>query len=251
MSSADEGQPEPALRAGAQFATTQWSVVLNAGRSDLPEAREALEKLCRTYWYPLYLYVRRQGHSPEDAEDLTQGFFARLIGRRDLEVVRRERGRFRSYLLVCLKHFLVNEWKSGQRLKRGGGQTFLTIDHLAAEDRYADEPGHNETPEKAFERGWAATILEQVLRRLQAEYSQSGRAEQFELLRAFLLGEPDRASHGEIAHRLGTTEGTIKQALHRLRKRYREALREEIAQTVATPGDIEEELRHLVTLLRS
>jgi RNA polymerase sigma factor (sigma-70 family) len=231
--------------------TTHWTVVLNAGRTDLPQAAEALEKLCRTYWYPLYLFVRRQGYAPADAEDLTQGFFARLIERRDLEVVRREKGRFRGYLLVCLKHFMANEWKRGQTLKRGGRETFVSIDQDVAEERYKLEPAHDETPEKAYDRRWALTVLDQVRARLRAEYAEAGKARTYDLLRGFLAADGTSASQAEIAQQLDTTEGTVKQLAHRMRRRYRELIREEIGQTVATPAEIEAELRHFVELLRT
>lgn len=235
----------------AEFVTTHWSVVVGAARRDSPEALAALDKLCRTYWYPIYVFVRRKGYTSHEAEDLTQEFFARLIQGRDLEVVRREKGRFRSYLLVSLKHFLVNEWKRGQSQKRGGGQKLVPLDLVLAEEVYAAESGGVPTPEHAFERRWALTLLETVLRRLQAECADSEKGRLFECLREYLSSETPSRSQEAIATELGMSEGAVKQAVHRLRRRYRELLREEIAQTVATVGDVEDELRHLISLLRS
>ena len=234
----------------AHFTTTHWSDVLAAAGNDAPQATAALEKLCQTYWYPLYAFVRRKGRTPEDAEDLTQGFFARLISRRDFEVVRREKGRFRAYLLVSLKHFLANEWKRGQTQKRGGGQWFVPLDQVLAENLYSREPADAQTAETIFERRWATTLLEQVLIRLGAEYAASDRGPQFECLRSFLADETQTRTQAEIAAELGISEGAVKQAVHRMRQRYRELLREEIAHTVATVGDVEDELRHLIAVLR-
>jgi RNA polymerase sigma factor (sigma-70 family) len=235
---------------GPWFNTTHWSVVLAAGDTASARAAEALEKLCRAYWYPLYTYVRRRGYQPEDAEDLTQDFFARLLARRDLELVRRERGRFRSYLLVSLNHFLTNEWKRERRAKRGGGRALIPLHELMAEENYAREPATTETPDKLFERRWARTLLERVLDRLGAEGVASGRGRQFACLRGFLSDQPAPRSQAELAVELNTSEGAVKQAVHRLRRRYRELLREEIANTVATAGDVEDELRHLIAVLR-
>jgi RNA polymerase sigma factor (sigma-70 family) len=233
------------------FATTHWSVVLAAGQRDSPEAAKALEKLCRRYWYPLYAYVRRRGYVPEDAEDLTQEFFSRLLKNRDLEAVRQEKGRFRSYLLVALNHFLTNEWKRSQTLKRGGGHTFVPLDQALAEDLYRREPADTQTAEQMFQRRWATTTLEQVLTRLRDEYAASGRARQFDCLKGFLSDESHGRTQAQIAAELRISEGAVKQAVHRMRQRYRELLREEIAQTVPTAGDVEDELRHLIRVLRS
>jgi RNA polymerase sigma factor (sigma-70 family) len=249
--SPDEADLGPFPIKSAEFTTTHWSVVVDAGRGDSPEASLALERLCRTYWYPIYVFVRRKGYGPEEAEDLTQEFFARLIRQQDLRAVRREKGRFRSYLLVSLKHFLVNEWKKGQTQKRGGGQTMVPLDLTLAENLYSAEAADARTPEHAFDQRWAVTLLETVLRRLEAEYAASGRANLFSRLRGQLPGETSSQSQEAIGIELGLTEGAVKQAVHRLRRRCRELLREEISQTLATRADVEDEFRHLIALLRS
>lgn len=242
---------EPSCGDGEWFHTTHWSVVLAAGDSGSPVATEALERLCRAYWRPLYTYVRRQGFGPEDAADLTQEFFARLLARRDLESVRRERGRFRSYLLVSLKHFLANEWKRNRRKKRGGGRLSIPLDELMAGESGMPEPSTTETPDQIFERRWARTLLDHVLHRLEQEYAGAGNARHFASLRCCLLdGSPTRPQ-AELGAELGISEGAVKQAVHRMRVRYRELLREEIANTVATAGDVEAELRHLIAVLRT
>lgn len=232
------------------FVTTHWSVVL-AAQGQSPAAQEALEKLCRNYWRPLYGFVRRQGSSPEEAEDLTQSFFARLLERRDLEVVRREKGRLRSYLLVALKHFLADEWHRAMTVKRGGGRRLISLDELVARDGADLEPADNLSPDRIYERRWALTVLEQVLTRLQEEYRNAGKASLFDRFKALLADEPDRLSQADIAEGLGMTENAVKQAFHRFRERYRVLLREEIAHTVAAPGDVEDELRCLVAALRA
>ena len=248
MFSADEysGALVPQRR---EFDTTHWSVVL-AARGESADAQEALEKLCRVYWYPLYAFVRRQGHSPEDAEDLIQGFFARLLQRKDLETVQRERGRFRSYLLVSLKHFMLNEQLHARAEKRGGGRSLISLDEVEAEKKFAQEPVDNSTPEKIFERRWAMALLDTVLERLRQEHEATGRLRLFESLRWFLSDEPAEQSQAEIAAKLGVSTGAVKQAVRRLRQRYRELLHEEVANTVATAADIDDEVRHLVAVLR-
>jgi len=232
-----------------QFNTTHWSVIL-AARGESADAQEALEKLCRVYWYPLYVFVRRQGHSPEDTEDLIQGFFARLLERKDLETVQRERGRFRSYLLVSLKHFVLNEQLRARAEKRGGGKSFISLDEVEAEKKFAQEPVDKSTPEKIFERRWAMALLDTVLERLRKEYETTERLRLFESLRWFLSDEPAEQSQAQIGAQLGLSTGAIKQAVRRLRQRYRELLHEEVANTVATAADIDDEVRHLVEVLR-
>lgn len=244
----DAPASSPSIDAGGgAFVTTHWSVVLEAqGRS--AAAQTALETLCKTYWRPLYAFVRGQGRGPEDAQDLTQEFFARLLERRDLDVVRREKGRLRSYLLTSLKHFLANEWHRASAVKRGGGQPLVALEELIARDSGELGLATTLTAEQIYERRWALTVLDEVFRRLANEYREAENAPLFEELKALLTDEPDRPSQAEIAGDLGMTEDAVKQAFHRFRQRYRQLLRDEIAQTVATPGDIEDELRHLVAV---
>jgi RNA polymerase sigma-70 factor (ECF subfamily) len=231
------------------FVTTHWSVVLTAGANDSPQCADALSRLCRAYWYPLYAYVRRQGHEAPDAQDLTQEFFARLLARNDLCHAGPEKGRFRSFLLIRLKHFLINEWEKARTQKRGGGQTLVPLDDLLAEQRYGDEPRHQWTAERLYERRWAITLLEGVFARLREEWTEAGKADQFEALKALLASENLSETYAQLGARLGLSEGAVKVAVHRLRRRYRELVRDEIAQTVATPGEVEDELRHLLTAL--
>lgn len=232
------------------FVTTHWSVVLAAGDSSVPGAQAALEKLCRTYWYPLYVYVRREGNSPEDAQDLTQDFFARLLEKNYLAKADPDRGKFRTFLLRSLKNFLVNEWKRAGRLKRGGGLEFLSIDADAAEDRYAMEAPDKVNPDGEYETRWAVTLIEQVLAALRQEFNAADKGRLFEELKGFIWGDKSCASYAEIAVPLNLSEGTVKVAVHRLRQRFRELLRAEVAHTVARPEDIDGELRHLISVLR-
>ena len=236
----------------AAFTTTHWSVVLEA-QGPSPAAQAALEKLCRTYWRPIYGYVRRQGVGPEETKDLTQGFFALLLERRDLNTVRREKGRLRSYLLTSLKHFLINERSRAMAIKRGEGQPLILLEDLREREAASFEPADTLTAEQIYERGWALALLDQVLMRLRDEYraASSAASELFDQLQRLLTDESDRPSQAEIARELGMTENAVKQAFHRLRQRYRDLLREEIAHTVILPGDIEDELRHLIAVLRA
>ncbi len=232
------------------FVTTHWSVVL-AAQDRSPAAEAALEKLCRTYWWPLYGFVRRQGYRPEEAQDLTQGFFAMLLERRDLDVVRREKGRLRSYLLISLKNFLGKARRREMSVKRGEGRPLVPLDELLARERADLEPADNLSADRIYERRWALTLLEQVLTRLEAEYESAGNANLFVQLKDLLADEPGRKSQAEIAAELDMTENAVKQAFHRLRQRYRQLLRNEIAQTVAVPGDVEDELRHFISVLQT
>lgn len=236
----DEYLPRP-----AQFATTHWSVVLLAGQGDSPRATEALEKLCRTYWYPLYAYVRRRGYDTHEAQDLTQEFFARFLESHALRDVSPQKGRFRSLLLASLNHFLANEWKRTSALKHGGGFCFLSLDQAAAEDRYRLEPISDSTPEKIFERRWALTLLDQVLTRLREECAAGGKAALFDQLRGFLADVSGPTSYAEVTSNTGLNEAAARQAVRRLRQRYRELMRAEIAHTVSSPQEIDEEIRHL------
>jgi DNA-directed RNA polymerase specialized sigma24 family protein len=232
------------------FATTQWSMVLAAGDTERPQARSALEKLCRAYWYPLYAYVRRKGYTAEDAQDLTQEFFARLLARNYLSVADRNRGKFRSFLLGSLEHFLAREWTKAHAQKRGGGQAPLSLDETAAENRYLLEPAHELTAEKIFARRWATTLLDQAMARLREECVANRKGELFAKVENFLSGEKGEASYADIAAALGMSEGAIKVAVHRLRQRYGELVRAEIAETVATPEEADEELNYLFAVLR-
>jgi RNA polymerase sigma factor (sigma-70 family) len=208
-----------------------------------------LDTLCRTYWYPLYAFIRKQGFSPPDAEDLTQAFFVHLLGNHGLAAVARAKGRFRSFLLASLKNFLANERDRLGAQKRGSGQIHVSIDTAAAETRYGIEPADPRTAERAFERHWAITLLDTVLDRLRAEYAAPDKAKLFTALKFTLTGESKTTAYIEIAAGLGMSEGAIKVAVHRLRQRYRELLRDEVAQTVASPGDVDEELRHIFVVL--
>jgi RNA polymerase sigma factor (sigma-70 family) len=232
-----------------QFVATHWSVVMMAGQSHLPQAADALERLCRAYWYPLYAYVRRQGKSPEDAEDLTQQFFSRLLEKDYLTRADPERGKFRTFLVRSLNNFLINEWKRTGRLKRGGDVIFLSLNAEEAEERYAEEPVHDSNPANAYERLWAVALIEQVFSVLRREYAAAGKGHLFEALKGFIWGDVEPTSYVELGRSLNLTEGTVKVAVHRLRKRFREVVRAEIAHTVARPEDIDEELRHLIAVL--
>jgi RNA polymerase sigma factor (sigma-70 family) len=235
--------------AGTAFMTTDWSLVVSAQRLS-PAAEEALEKICRVYWPPLYAFVRREGCGPEEAEDLTQAFFARFLERRDLDVVRREKGRLRSYLLTALKHFLANERSRASTIKRGEGIRPIPLDDLMERANTDLEPASQLSADKNFDRRWALTILEQVFTRLQGEYRAMDKAQLFARFKNFLVEEP-RQSQAEIAREFAMNENAVKQAFHRFRQRYRDILREEIARTVAAPGDVEDELRYLVAVLRA
>ena len=231
------------------FVTTHWSVVLTAGGSDTTGARDALAKLCQTYWYPLYAYVRRRNFSPPDAEDLTQEFFARFLEHHWVGNADREKGRFRTFLLSAMNHFLANEWDKARAQKRGGGVPLVPLQFDTAETRYVREPADNVTPEQHFERRWAMTLLEEVVNRLRAEYERDGKAELFAELNPCLVGDRTTQPYEELAGKLGVSEGAVKSAVHRLRQRYRQLLREEIAHTVAGPSEVEGELRHLIAVL--
>jgi RNA polymerase sigma-70 factor (ECF subfamily) len=247
---ATEGNPsESATRTAAHFATTHWSVVLAAGQTSDTQAAAALERLCGTYWYPLYAHVRRRGYAAPEAQDLTQECFARLLAKRWLSVADSRRGRFRSFLLAALNHFLANEWNRAHCEKRGGALPHVPFDTVAAERLYVVEPGHGLNAEELYERNWALRLLEQVRTRLREEYGKAGPVESFDLLERFLPGEECPLSYAEAARQLAIPEGTLKSDVHRLKPRYARLLREEIAQTVAGPEEVEHELRHLIAVL--
>ena len=248
MNEPDETSSAASSDAG-QFPGTHWSVVLSAGHDDDTRAHEALTRLCQTYWYPLYAFVRRHGHAPEEAQDLTQGFFAHLLEHHGLAGVHPAKGKFRSFLLASLRHFLANERAHAQAQKRGGGRPLVSLDTTAAETRYGAEAAVHESPDKAYERNWALALMEQVLNRLRAEQVALGKERQFELLRDCLMDDPDAPRHADLAAQLGLSQDAVKMAVCRLRQRYRELLRGEIAQTVSSPGEVEEEFRHLFAVL--
>jgi RNA polymerase sigma-70 factor (ECF subfamily) len=230
---------------GGQFRTTQWTMVLAAGRRSSPGARDALETLCRIYWYPLYAYVRRQGHSAPDAQDLTQAFFARLLEKNIAGKADRAAGKFRSFLLASLKHFLAHEWRRAGAQKRGGGHAILSLDLASGENRYLLEPVDELTAEKIYMRRWALTLLEQTLAKLRDEFAASGKLELFEHLKSYLGDGEGTVPYHQIGAALGKTEGAIKVAVHRLRERCREVLRAEISETVSDPKEVDDELRDL------
>jgi RNA polymerase sigma-70 factor (ECF subfamily) len=237
------------MAGGGRFATTQWSLVLAAGLRGSAANEDALGRLCTLYWYPVFAFVRRRGHSAEDAEDLTQGFFARLIEKGDLASADQSRGRFRSFLLSACQHFLANRSERRLALKRGGGRPALSIDVADAERRYDRALGHDETPEVVYERQWCLTLLAGVLEDLGDEYRATGRERLFDRLKAFLTAEDDGGSYAEAARDLAMEEGAVKVAVHRLRKRYRQALCATVAATVASPDDVADEIQHCLRAL--
>ena len=244
-----EAGPVSASASPGIFATTHWSVVLAAGQRDSPQTAAALEKLCRTYWYPLYAYVRRRGSGSEDAQDLTQSFFARLLERDLLSRASPQRGRFRSFLLTTLQNFLADEHDRAVARKRGAGQPLISMDELDAEARYALEPTDNVSPDKLFERRWATTVLEQAWTRLETEYAAEGKVDLFRELRRFNSAQESAPGYTEAAGNLGLPENTVKSLVHRMRRRYRTLLRAEIAHTVADPAEIDEEICYLLGVL--
>lgn len=237
--------PSSSQAAGDIFVTTRWTVVLTAGRRHTPQSDHALEELCRTYWFPLYAYVRRHGHAKADAEDLVQAFFARFLTKNYLEGLGAERGRFRAFLLASLKNFLANEWKKSQRLKRGGGDTVLSLDWETADTKFQVAATNEPSPDRAFDREWAVALLARVIERLRVECAADGKAQQFDQLRIFLTAGKGAMPHADAARSLGMDEGAVRVAVHRLRRRYRELLRDEISHTLADPAMVEEEIRAL------
>jgi len=224
-------------------------VVLAAGQKDSRQAIEALETLCGNYWYPVYSFIRRQGRAPEDAEDLTQEFFARLLKRNDLQSVDPAKGRFRSFLLACLKHFLCNEWDKSQRIKRGSAFQHISFDFEYAGDRYHLEPAHEISPDRLFERSWAEILLQNVLNKLRREYTAAGKGRLFEAILPYLEGEREDLPYTETAHHLGMGLSAVKMAVLRLRRRHLELLRRGIGDTVRDPAEIDEEIRHLLGVI--
>jgi RNA polymerase sigma factor (sigma-70 family) len=238
-----EDRPEPL------FVTTHWSVVLAAGHGDTPRASDALAHLCKTYWYPLYAYARRRGCPPHDAQDMTQEFFARLLAGNWVAKADQQRGRFRSFLLSAMKHFMANEWNKAQAQKRGGGHSVLSLNDDSAESRYRLEPVEKSTPETLFERGWAVTLLDGVLARLEEEHGRTGKQAWMDAMRPALTADRGTIDYASIADKLGITETAARVAVHRLRQRYRQLIRAEVASTVASPEEVDEEMNHLFRVL--
>ncbi len=241
--------PETGLRAKRAFTTTHWSVVAAASQQNSTRAAEALEKLCSNYWYPLYAFIRRRGYVAHDAQDLTQGFFARLLEKDSLRAVDRTKGKFRSFLLAALEHFLANEWRDAHAQKRGGKLTFISMDDESPEHHYLHFTSSGLSPQKLFEQQWAMTLLERVLAHLRSEFLAAGKGATFEELKVFLTGEKRPVSYAQLAAKLQTTEAALKMSVSRMRQRYGELLRAEIANTVTTPEEVEEELRALFAVL--
>ena len=233
------------------FHTTRWSLVLAAGQRSTPNSQDALDALCRTYWYPLYAYVRRRVRDVDEAQDLTQSFFLQVLDKNYLGDAQPERGKFRAFLLTAFKNFLANEWDKAKALKRGGGRTSIPLDFESGEKRFRLEPTDDLTPDRLFDKQWAFTLLEHVLNRLREESVRSEKQEQFELLKVFITGSSVRGGFAEVAGKLGMTTGAAKVAAHRLRQRYRAILRDEILQTVAEPSEVDDEIRSLFAILGS
>lgn len=231
------------------FETTKWSVVLRARAIDEPGSPEALGALCQAYWFPLYAFARRQGHGPDDAADLVQAYFARFLEKKFLLGVRPEAGRFRSFLLVSMRHFLANEWDRARAKKRGGDIDLVALEPAEAEARYAREPSHDLTPERVYERRWALTVIERVHATLRAEFAAAGKLEVLRQLESFLTGAQPQPAYRALGERLSMSEGAVKVAVHRLRRRFGERLREEIADTVVEPAEVDDEIRHLLAAL--
>jgi RNA polymerase sigma factor (sigma-70 family) len=241
------GQTMHTVMGESRFPTTRWTLVVAAGDPHRKEARSALVSLCENYWYPLYAYLRRRGYPADQAQDLTQDFFVRVLEGRYLDRAEPEKGRFRSFLLTSLKFFVADTGDRQRAIKRGGGAV-VSVEFSSGEERYQREPAHDETPERIFERRWALAVLNRVVERLRNEFVQHGRPEHFQRLKVFLLGQSD-APYAALAREMNTSEGALKVAIHRLRKRYRELFRQEIADTVADPAEVESELRFLAAVL--
>jgi RNA polymerase sigma-70 factor (ECF subfamily) len=243
------GTESPQPEKGKWFTTTHWSVVLAAGQIGSLESELALETLCRGYWYPLYAYLRRRGHAPHDAQDLVQGFFARLLERNFLDVADRERGKFRSFLLAALNHYVGDERDRANAAKRGGGKVLLSLDQELGEGMFLQEPAPNLSPEREFEKRWASALLQQALVRLRQQYVQAGKGPIFEGLKQFLEGDARPGQYAESGLQLGMSASTVAVSVHRLRQSYRESVRTEIANTVTSLDQIDDEMRHLFAVL--
>jgi RNA polymerase sigma-70 factor (ECF subfamily) len=245
----DSHEQTSAMARGDVFVTTRWTVVLSAGRKSSPQSDRALSDLCQTYWFPLYAYIRRKGHSKEDAEDLTQAFFARFLEKNYLEGLSAERGKFRAFLLASLKHFLANEWDKSQRQKRGGGVQHLSLDWQSADEKFKLEPPDIASPDRIYDREWALALLERVIARLRDECARDGKAHLFEQAKGYLMVGEQAIPYAAAARTLNLDEGAVRVAVHRLRARYRALLRDEIAQTLDDPTQVAEELKSLQAAL--
>ena len=233
--------------AAVDFATTHWSMVVASAQRDSPQAVAALEELCRAYWYPIYAFVRHRGHGPQEAEDLVQAFFARFLERHLLDHVDRSKGRFRSFLLTVLKHFLADEWDRSMACKRGGRVHFLSVE--AGESRYWEEAASGSSPEQLYEQRWACVLLERVMKQLEHALADAGKDQFFRALKPFLVGESRSVAYARLATELGVTEGALKMKVRRMRRHYQQLLRQEIAQTVASPEEVDDEIRYLFRVL--
>jgi RNA polymerase sigma-70 factor (ECF subfamily) len=238
-----------AIHQNREFATTRWSMVVSAGRQSSPHARRALEDLCENYWYPLYAYVRRRVVDVNEAQDLTQAFFAELLEKNYVGSADAERGRFRAYLLTALKHFLSKQWKKAKAQKRGGGQAPIPLDFERADSTIQIEPAAGLTPEQYYDQQWAITLLRKIMERLASELSSAGKGNQFEELKGFIVGDHEGTTYAQAAKKLDMSEAAAKKAASRMRRRYRELLKQEISQTVAGPDEVEDELRNLFAVL--
>jgi RNA polymerase sigma-70 factor (ECF subfamily) len=247
MSRSDEGQA-PHRKSSSRFVTTRWTLVVAAADPDSPESRDALATLCQDYWYPLYVYARRRGNSPEDARDLTQGFFAKLLEKNYLKAADRKRGKFRTFLLTAMQGYMANEWDRKSAQKRGGGQTPISLDIEWAEGGLIFEPVDDLTPEAIFEKCWALAQFEKVVDLMRAEMSLPGKEQRFELLKGYVTGDGRDIPYRDVAQELGVSESSVKVAVHRMRKRFGELLRQAVAETVAGPDSVEEEIRHLLSV---
>jgi RNA polymerase sigma factor (sigma-70 family) len=243
--------PPPTSTNSSQFPSTRWSTILKAGSTENPDSHDALSRLCERYWYPLYAYVRRRGYPFQKAQDLTQDFFAVLLEKNYLKDVQRERGKFRSFLLASLNHFLANDWDRSNAQKRGGGKVMFLSDLSSAENRYQLEPAHDLTPQHIFEKCWALALLDQTFRRLEEDMAKQGNQQHFGTLKPYLIPQSENSSYKDIAKVLNMTEGAVKVAVFRLRKRFRELLCEEIADTIDNPHELEDEIRYFINILSS
>jgi RNA polymerase sigma-70 factor (ECF subfamily) len=240
-----DNEPNPGMPKREWFVTTSWTNLMLARQEGTPEAGEALERLCAAYWYPLYAYVRRSGHSAEDAEDLTQAFFTQILEKNYLGAADRRKGKFRSFLLAALNHFLCNEWDYRKAAKRGGGKPMVSLDEKTPEDRYLLEPSTDVSPETIFENRWAHTVLDQARRKMREEYAAPKKQRQFELLQSYLIEDAGPAGYADVAGELGMNPNSVAVTVHRMRQRFGELVREEVGRTVARPEEVDSEMRHL------